>query len=346
MTCQLTFLPVGNADSIVIQTDGSTVIVDLGKLDVLEDWLREHQISKIDRVYITHAHGDHFPSLIRLKEFLSDWLDKISIEKIHLPYKVIEIAHKKVISNSNTLQAGKLRLALKSISELSRSRQIKFSPIVRDGEEYSEGALKIAALHPSQDYVENHLALSGGGLNEISIVLQVIYGDFSTLLLADIEGSGLSEFLSFLKINTKRSKFTVNVVKIPHHGAYPKNGDELKELLALVDTEVAVLSVGSKNTYGHVKPELFKALTELQNNNAQRLNKFICTEVTRTCIHSASDLAALDKKELKKTEKCAGEITIVADISGQWEVKTETSDHLRKVSSFAHAACIGRAELD
>jgi len=79
VTCQLTFLPVGNADSIVIQADDSTVIVDMGKLDVLEDWLEENQISKIDRIYITHAHGDHFPSLVRLKDFLEDWLKKLTI---------------------------------------------------------------------------------------------------------------------------------------------------------------------------------------------------------------------------------------------------------------------------
>lgn len=52
MTCEITFLPVGNADSIVIQTDISTIIVDLGKLDVLESWLQEHEISRIHRIYI------------------------------------------------------------------------------------------------------------------------------------------------------------------------------------------------------------------------------------------------------------------------------------------------------
>jgi beta-lactamase superfamily II metal-dependent hydrolase len=55
VTCQITFLPVGNADSIVIQTDNSIVIVDLGKLNILEEWLEKHQISRIDRIYITHV---------------------------------------------------------------------------------------------------------------------------------------------------------------------------------------------------------------------------------------------------------------------------------------------------
>ncbi|MFN9865614.1 MAG: hypothetical protein ACK568_00660, partial [Pseudanabaena sp.] len=148
MTCEITFLPVGNADSIVIQTDISTIIVDLGKLDVLESWLQEHEISRIHRIYITHAHSDHFPSLIRLKDFITDWQEIISIDKIHLPYKVFEIARKKVSSDKNNdPKIGKLRLALKSISEWEKRRTPKFSHIARDGEEYSDGLLKIEALH-------------------------------------------------------------------------------------------------------------------------------------------------------------------------------------------------------
>jgi len=113
VTCQITFLPVGNADSIVIQTDNSIVIVDLGKLNILEEWLEKHQISRIDRIYITHYHSDHCPSLIGLSDFITEWKEKLKIEKIHLPYNVIKIARKKVLASNNDLTIGKLRLALK-----------------------------------------------------------------------------------------------------------------------------------------------------------------------------------------------------------------------------------------
>jgi beta-lactamase superfamily II metal-dependent hydrolase len=348
MTCEITFLPVGNADSIVIQTDISTIIVDLGKLDVLESWLQEHEISRIHRIYITHAHSDHFPSLIRLKDFITDWQEIISIDKIHLPYKVFEIARKKVSSDKNNdPKIGKLRLALKSISEWEKRRKPKFSNIARDGEEYSDGLLKIEALHPSQYYVENHSALIAGKLNEISTVLRVSYSKFSAFLLADIEGAGLTELLSFLNMNSEGNNFTANIVKIPHHGAYPKNGDDLRELLALIDPELAVLSVGSTNRYGHVEPELFKALICLKDNKHKRLEQFICTEVTRTCKHSASDRSTMEKSGLSPSEadKCAGEITIVAETSGTWKLKTEIDPHKTQVASFKCAACDGRGDF-
>jgi beta-lactamase superfamily II metal-dependent hydrolase len=341
MTCQFTFLPVGNADSILIQTDNSTIIVDLGGLEVLEDWLQEHNVSRVDRIYITHAHADHFPSLIKLVDFLNTWHKKLPIEKIYLPRGIITVAQEKILSDEHNPKYQRLRSAIKRIREWSTNRTIKLSEIVRDSEPFVSGCLEIQALHPSFDYLEVHNAQSKK-LNDISLVLQVVYCEFSALLLADIEGVGLTEFLNFLKINSENGDFTANVVKIPHHGAYPANGDDLKELLALINAEIAILSVGSKNNYGHVKPQLFKALIELRD--VQRLKQFICTEVTRTCKLSSSARSTMGK--LSVAENCAGEVTIIADTSGSWELKVETPDHPSKVSSFAHAACIGRAELD
>ena len=346
MTCQITFLPVGNADSIVIKTDNSTIIVDLGKLDILEDWLQKHEISRIDRIYVTHDHQDHFPSLIKLVEFLDTWIGGINIvKKIHFPCKALEVAWKKV--KSDRVKNKILENALVRIKEWSDRRIVTHSPIFRDGEEYSEGLLKIEALHPSEEFASKHFASSASKLNEVSTVLQVTYGEFSAQLLADIEGAGLTELLSFLKTNSDSADFTANVVKIPHHGAYPKNGDELKELLALIDADLAVLSVGSKNIHGHVKPDLFKALIGVKNNKDKRLEKFICTEVTRTCVYSASDHSTMGKSGLSSSEskKCAGEITIVAEISGQWKLKTEVNPHNEQVKIFKYAACNGHGDL-
>jgi uncharacterized iron-regulated protein len=114
----------------------------------------------------------------------------------------------------------------------------------------------------------------------------------------------------------------------------------LEALLSLIDGELAVLSVGSTNPYGHVEPELFKALIDLQQSCDRRLTKFICTEVTRSCVHSAGDRLANRKSGLAKSQKCAGEITIIADISGKWDLKTET-DHSSEIKNCQYAACDG-----
>jgi hypothetical protein len=189
-------------------------------------------------------------------------------------------------------------------------------------------------------YAQDHLAIVKGRDNEISVVLRVSYGDFAALLLADIEGSGLKECIE----TCQSHELSANIVKIPHHGAYPKNGDDLKYLLETIDAELAVLSVGSTNTYGHVVPELFNLLLNQKDNESKKLDKFVCTEVTRTCVHSASKLTAMGKSGLEKGQRCAGEITIRAETSGEWDLKTET-EHESVISTVKYPACKGQMDF-
>lgn len=347
MTCEISFLPVGNSDCIVVQADNSIILVDLGKNPrFIYKWLQNNGLKKINRIYITHRHQDHFPffSLVNLVKFLNLWFSSSEIEIFSLPRGVYDEARKKL----DTLRGvdgdyKDLEDALHSLDDWDRSRRVRFIEASCDPTPYSLGDLKIYTLHPRAFFIGNHKS----NINEISLVLRVVYGEFTAMLLADLEGNGLKDYLSVVKASAEATKEAkANIVKIPHHGGFPSNGDDLRELLALIDAELAVLSVGSTNQHRHVKPELFKALIELQNNNVKRLTKFICTEVTRTCVHSASVCAGMDKKGLPSPEKCAGEITIVTEMSGVWELKVETSDHSSKVSSFSYPACMGRAELD
>ncbi|MFM7189432.1 MAG: hypothetical protein ACKOX2_01250, partial [Microcystaceae cyanobacterium] len=181
---------------------------------------------------------------------------------------------------------------------------------------------------------------NGRNLNEISVVLRVIYDEFSAILLADIEGDGLTELLQL------KTDFAANVVKIPHHGGWPANGNELEILLELIDPEITILSVGSKNPHGHVKPELFEALINLKNDSSKRLSQFVCTEVTRTCKYSVAERSQKGNRGLSSTEKCAGEITIIAEESGKWECKTEVQHHASVVANLPYAACDDRADLN
>jgi beta-lactamase superfamily II metal-dependent hydrolase len=348
MTCEISFLPVGNSDCIVIQADNSVVLVDLGKNPrFIYKWLQNNGLNKINRIYITHSHKDHFPfrSLVNLVQVLNLWFSSsCEIEIFSLPYGVYKDALKK-LNTSREVDADykELEDALHSLDDWDRRRRVRFVEASCDPTPYSLDDLKIYTLHPRAFFLGNHK----NNINEISLVLRVVYGEFAAMLLADLEGVGLKDYLSVVKSSIEATKEAkANIVKIPHHGGFPSNGDDLKELLALIDAELAVLSVGSTNQHTHVKPELFKSLIELQNNNAKHLKKFICTEVTRTCVHSASVRAGMGKTGLPSSEKCAGEITVIAESSGIWELKVEESDHLSKVSSFTHAACIGLAELD
>ncbi len=348
MACEISFLPVGNADCIVIHADDSVVIVDLGNNPrFIYNWLKRKNLSKIDRIYITHSHRDHFPfsSLKKLVDFLELWFSQGGeVETFSLPLGIYRDAFTKIdtLKSSDNLRYQELKDAVDRLDDWDRSNKVRSVPALRDPTPATLDDLQIFTLHPRQIFIERHR----GRVNEISLVLRVVYGEFSAMLLSDLEGEGLKDYLSVAKASDSKTLETkANIVKIPHHGGYPTNGGDLKELLAAIDAELAILSVGSNNPYGHVAPELFQALIELQNNNGQRLKQFICTEVTRTCIHSKLKRSSMGKSGLSTPQKCAGEITVIADILGKWQLKTEIANHISTIKSLSHAACDGRADI-
>jgi hypothetical protein len=82
----------------------------------------------------------------------------------------------------------------------------------------------------------------GEGQNDTSVGLLVEYGKFRALLTGDSELSELQYWL------TNETIPHVNVVKVAHHGA--SNGTS-PEWVQATQPEVAVISVGATNSYGH-----------------------------------------------------------------------------------------------
>ncbi|MEA5535016.1 hypothetical protein [Crocosphaera sp. XPORK-15E] len=345
MNCRLTFLPVGNADSIILcANDNLTILIDIGNAGLLNKWLQQQQIKAIERIYISHAHGDHCPSLVNLVQFIKSWLKQGKIKEICLPYNMFLKAKQNLLNRRNQISPDKalerIETALNQLDDWDKKNIVNFLPMAKGSKENYGEYLKIFVLHPRQLFIESHLAQTNTKLNELSLVLKVSYGDFTALLLADLEGDGLRECLEICP----SEELKANIVKIPHHGAYPRNGEDLQSLLETIDPELAILSVGSTNNYGHVMPQLFSLLLNLKTDNSKKLKDFLCTEVTRTCTYSNQEIAAMNRSGLKEKKLCAGEITILANISGEWNIRTETI-HNNIIAQLDYPACQGKLEL-
>lgn len=81
-----------------------------------------------------------------------------------------------------------------------------------------------------------------GDENEDSVVLQLRYRDFSSLFTADI---GEKTELALIKQGVLRK---LSVLKVAHHGSKFSSSEPFLEW---VRPKLAVVSVGSKNSYGH-----------------------------------------------------------------------------------------------
>jgi competence protein ComEC len=85
------------------------------------------------------------------------------------------------------------------------------------------------------------------------VVLRLSWGQVSFLFTADIRKEGEFELIG------QRANLKSTVLKVAHHGSKTSTASQF---LAAVDPEVAVISVGEDNPFGHPSPEVVERLID------------------------------------------------------------------------------------
>ncbi|MEW6230763.1 MAG: DNA internalization-related competence protein ComEC/Rec2 [Chloroflexota bacterium] len=214
---RVTFLDVGQGDSILIQTaQGQKILVDggpspsaitaaLGKR--LPFWDRS-----LDLVVLSHPHEDHLAGLVEV------------LSRYHVT-EVLEPPNLK----GNPLASEWTRLVqTKGIKAVvAESGQL-----IKLGEE-----AWLEVLYPNED----HSTCSGSDANNCSIVLRLVIGRFTALLPGDLEAPGQDRLLG------RADDLKALVLKVPHHGSASSLD---QAFLDQVSPEVAILSLGKENQFG------------------------------------------------------------------------------------------------
>ena len=91
------------------------------------------------------------------------------------------------------------------------------------------------------------------GSNEDSVVLRLVYGDLSVLFTGDI---GIETELALI---SRGEYIDSDILKVAHHGSSYSTSTEFIEC---VSPEIAVISVGAGNMYGHPAPDTLRRLEE------------------------------------------------------------------------------------
>lgn len=112
------------------------------------------------------------------------------------------------------------------------------------GEEFSFGEVTLTVLSPIREY---------GDLNLDCAVIMLEYGDASFLFTGDCEG----EAEAFL-VKELGDELDADVLKVGHHGSSSATTDVF---LNAVTPEIAVISCGVNNDYGHPHDEVLSRLT-------------------------------------------------------------------------------------
>ena len=83
----VSFLDVGQGDSILIQAEGKTVLIDGGERDqgsVVLDDLKQYGVTTIDYLIASHPHSDHIGGLIDVLDTAATTSD-LTVSAVILP---------------------------------------------------------------------------------------------------------------------------------------------------------------------------------------------------------------------------------------------------------------------
>ncbi len=220
------FFDVWQGDSILIITpSGKIALIDAGlggseymRFDagkmVIFPYLKKHKIRKIDYLVMTHPHNDHIGGLIYL-------FKKEPIKNVYdcgMPYTT------QLYMN-----------CLEIISEKNIKYQIPYAPSKLKW----DPMLKVTVVHPPKgwQYSDNP--------NDNSLVIKIIYKKISFLFTGDVENE--AEYA----IVQSGYNISATILKVPHHGSDTSSSDTF---IDAVNPEVAIISVGKDNKFGHPSP--------------------------------------------------------------------------------------------
>ena len=212
---KLHFIDVGQGDSILVQCDGASMLVDAGPAEAgqtVNRYIRTAAgLEKLNYVVATHEHDDHLCGM-------PDALSGLKVDQVWSSSAVpMTYWFEKILPR---LKQDGLNLLRPQASDT-----------------FPLGGAVVTFL--------NTLTASENP-NELSLVLRIDYGQTSALLTADIEGEA--------EMNLVRSGLPLHadVLKVAHHGG---NTSTCDAFLRAVAPRYAVISVGTGNKHGHPHPE-------------------------------------------------------------------------------------------
>ncbi len=224
----VSFLDIGQGDAVLIQKGNTQVLVDGGPGGQALNLALSEKMPFWDRtielVVLTHPHDDHITGLVDV-------------------LKRYKVGHILTTESESYLPVYDEWLAL--IEE----KDIPFT-LAKTGHQIDVDGVIIDVLNPQNKYFEK----TGADMDYNGIVLNVAFGEISFLLTADV---GKYTELELIK---ERLIPQATVLKVGHHGS---SSSASAEFLNVCRPQIAVISVGTDNDYGHPDEEVMDRLIEM-----------------------------------------------------------------------------------
>lgn len=207
-------ISVGQAESILISSNGHFCLIDAGEKDLghdkIIDYLNSKGVKEIDLLVITHFHDDHFNQVLNV-------LDNFEVKKILIPNAI----------DKNRLDADIYDI-LKSRAE---NGEFKLCTAMKNNIFLiGNGMLKVLEHTYNND-----------GVNNTSVATLFMQDGFTFLNTGDGDSDYEKRLLECF--SNKVTLFTAG-----HHGASNANTEEF---LKAIQPDFVAISAGIDNEYGH-----------------------------------------------------------------------------------------------
>jgi competence protein ComEC len=232
----VTVMDVGQGDAVLVTLpDGTTLMVDTGGVSlqgefdigdrVLGPALRARGIARLDYLAISHGDPDHIGGALSLaRDFSPREIWYGTYVNHHEPTMTLQAA------------AGRSRIGWRWLQA---------------GDRLEAGGVEVRVHHPAPaDWQRQKVR------NDDSLVIELRYGQVSTLLTGDIGREVEQALLPTLDL------LPIVVLKSPHHGSGTSSSDEF---IRALKPRVVLISCGRANPYGHPVPQVLARYREAQS---------------------------------------------------------------------------------
>lgn len=221
----VTAIDVGQGDAFLVESPQARILIDAGGDEAAARWLRHHGRRHLDLVIVTHPHLDHVGGVPEVLRRL----------------RVDAVWYRPVPTD------------LPAAAEVLAVAAARAVPVVgpEPGQQVRVGDLDLEVLHPPPG---RPYRWSRSEPNDTSIVVRITWGDRRVLATGDIEEPAQQELLA-----ERPMQLRAELLLVPHHGA----GTTEPAFLTAVAPQVALISVGHGNPYGHPAPHVVAWLEQL-----------------------------------------------------------------------------------
>lgn len=212
---QVHYIDVGQGDCILIESGDDTLLIDcgeIGKGDTVKSYLDSEGITQLDYVIGTHPHSDHMGCMDKIVEYYD-------IGELIMPH----------LDDSDVPTTKYFERFLTSAE--NKGLEITEAEL---GRTFNIGDAQCEIIAPCSDDYKN--------ANNYSVGIIMHHGENSFIFTGDAEKSAEKEMIDTGKL------IDIDVYKAGHHGSDTSSSEEFLEI---IKPDIAVISCGEGNSYGH-----------------------------------------------------------------------------------------------